>query len=687
MLEKGTIINDTYRIDDKIGAGGGGTVFKAYHLRLEKYVVVKRINDAWVGLMDSRREADIIKNLKHQYLPQAYDFLRLENGIYTVMDFVPGASLDKYIKSGYSFGQQQILYWTKQAAEALVYLHEQNPPIIHSDIKPANIMIDLEGNICLIDFNVSLTSTPDSSISATSRGYAAPEQYLNQKPINIPAPGVPFEPEYNFGMKTPLDQRSDIYSLGATLYHLMTGQRPPKLPEEKLPEIPSDLQGYDEALIDIVNKMTRYDPRERYQTAQELLDDLNNITKLDKRYIRHRRARIAVNVIFPVIMAGAVLLGLAGYLQMNKEDDSRFDQKISYALNLAEKSDYENAEKAYQEAIDMRGDSIEGYYGILKMYSDRMDYDKVISYGNDTLSQHDFEGSTDKDRADFYYIIGNAYFEQENYDKAVEYYTKSTGLNTENPEYYRDFAIALARSAYVDKAKEMLEKATKLGLENDGIAVVKGEIAFAEGDFKSAAENFANAMKSTANSDLKQRACLYLCRSYYQQGKYDDVLKTVDDNISILNDARTRAANIMCGEACLKKAETAANDADRKNTALKAIEYYTRVKALGAVSKETDFNLATAYQYADDMENAQKILNEMQNEFPEDCDVYARLAILEADKQAKLPVASRKYDKFKNYYDRAIKLSLNNNDGTTSVYFQTMEQLMQRLKSGNWIKE
>ena len=80
MIEKGNIINGTYRIEDKIGAGGGGTVFKAYHLRLEKYVVVKRINDAWVGLMDSRKEADIIKNLKHQYLPQAYDFLQLDDG-------------------------------------------------------------------------------------------------------------------------------------------------------------------------------------------------------------------------------------------------------------------------------------------------------------------------------------------------------------------------------------------------------------------------------------------------------------------------------------------------------------------------------------------------------------------------------------------------------------------------------
>ena len=689
MIEKGSVINGTYRIEDKIGAGGGGTVFKAYHLRLEKYVVVKRINDAWVGLMDSRKEADIIKNLKHQYLPQAYDFLKLDDGIYTVMDFVPGASLDKYIKSGYRFSQQQVIFWAKQITEALIYLHSLKPPIIHSDIKPANIMIDLEGNVCLIDFNVSMTSTPDSSISATSRGYAAPEQYLNIDPINKPEPGKPYRPRFQFDMDTALDQRSDIYSLGATLYHLITGQRPPKLPETQLPPIPLDLPNFDEALISIVNKMTHYDPRERYQTAQEVYDDLINIKKLDKRYRKFKRSRLVTNVVFPVLMVIAVVLGTAGYLQMSSEKEGAFNDKITYADNLVVNKDYENAQKVYEEAISIKPDRIEPDSGMMMVYSSQYDYDKVIEYGTNALAQHNFEasGNSPEQIAQFDYILANAYFVQENYEKAVEYYKKAVELDQSKPEYYRDFAIALSRSAYVDKAGEMLQKAVDLGIETASIDLAKAEIDFAKGNYTAAADGFKKAAESSKDSALTQRAYLYLCRTYDRMGDYDSVIDTITKNMSIFTNDSVRIANIMCAEAYLKKADSAKDD-ERRQYAQQSIDYYTRVKDAGGASQQTLFNLVTAYQYIDDTRNAQAILNDMVQDYPNDPDVYARLAILEADKQSKLSSTSRNYDNFKKYYDKAEKLDQHNKvSGTSSTYIKTMEQIMERLKKNNWIKE
>ena len=689
MIEKGSIINGTYRVEDKIGAGGGGTVFKAYHLRLEKYVVVKRINDAWVDVMDSRKEADIIKHLKHQYLPQAYDFLELEDGIYTVMDFVPGASLDKYIKSGFKFRQQQVIYWAKQVTEALVYLHAQKPPIIHSDIKPANIMINLEGDVCLIDFNVSLMSTPDSSISATSRGYAAPEQYLNIQPLNEPVEGQPFVPKYNFDMKAPLDQRSDIYSLGATLYHLMTGQRPPKLPENRLPEIPAQLEGYDETLINIVNKMTRYDPRERYQTAQELLDDLSNIRRLDRRYKKHKRSRLIVNTVFPIIMAGAVALGTVGFMMMKKEADTDYTDRLSYAENLVQNKDYENAEKAYAELIEKSPDRIEPYYGMLKLYTDRYDFEKAAQYGSDMLAQHGLDnGSSDRSvLSGYYYLLANSYFELESYDKANEYYAKALDTDDGSGELYRDYAISLARSGFVDKAEEQMKKAEEKGLETDKLKLVSAEIAFAKGDMKTAEEQFAQLAEGTADTELAQRACLYLCRVYQREGKYDEIISTVEKHENILNASRKRAAQVMCAEAYLSKAGNADGE-EKKQYARKAADIYTELKKSGAVSKKSDFNLATAYEYLDDTVKAQSILNDMMTEFPDDPDVYARLAILEADKQAALPVTRRSYDNFKKYYDKAEKLDRQNKvDGTSSVYIATMETLYDRLKENDWIKE
>ncbi len=156
MIRQGTYLNGTYRLLEEIGSGGGGIVYKAYHERLQTYVVVKKMKEQVRGLLDGRVEVDILKNIKHTYLPRVYDFLQIGGEIYTVMDFIPGQSLDKVLKQNRRIPQELILKWMTQLAEALDYLHGRTPPVIHSDIKPSNIMVTPEGNICLIDFNISL---------------------------------------------------------------------------------------------------------------------------------------------------------------------------------------------------------------------------------------------------------------------------------------------------------------------------------------------------------------------------------------------------------------------------------------------------------------------------------------------------------------------------------------------------
>ena len=180
MLKPGEILNGTYRIEEKIGAGGGGEVYRAYHERLQCDVVVKQIKENVKGIIEGRAEDDIMKSLKHTYLPRVYDFLEIDGEVYTVMDFIPGKNLSQEIKSGRVFTEEEVLKWMHQLAEALSYLHALNPPVIHSDIKPANIMLTLENNICLIDFNISLAFDKNLRTSTgISGGYSAPEQYNN----------------------------------------------------------------------------------------------------------------------------------------------------------------------------------------------------------------------------------------------------------------------------------------------------------------------------------------------------------------------------------------------------------------------------------------------------------------------------------------------------------------------------
>ena len=147
--------NQTYEIRSKIGEGTGGVVYLAYHKRLEKLVVLKQIKRVSRNLESNRREVDILKNLQHTYLPQVFDFFYIKDKVFTVMSYIPGQSLKQLCDQGYQFTNQQLISWAMQLCLALNYLHSQNPPIIHSDIKPANIMLRPDGNICLIDFNIS----------------------------------------------------------------------------------------------------------------------------------------------------------------------------------------------------------------------------------------------------------------------------------------------------------------------------------------------------------------------------------------------------------------------------------------------------------------------------------------------------------------------------------------------------
>lgn len=155
-----TIIASTYEVIQKLGAGGGGNVYLANHLRLNKKVVLKADKRKITTPAELlRREVDVLKNLKHPHIPQVYDFFVENDTVYTVMDYVEGESLDKALKRGERFAQRQVIEWAIQLLEALVYLHSPihgDPPkgFIHSDIKPANLMVMPDGGICLIDFNI-----------------------------------------------------------------------------------------------------------------------------------------------------------------------------------------------------------------------------------------------------------------------------------------------------------------------------------------------------------------------------------------------------------------------------------------------------------------------------------------------------------------------------------------------------
>jgi len=332
------IIADTYEILQEIGSGGGGVVYLGRHLRLGKYVALKAdkrtLSAKPVAL---RREVDALKNLSHTYIPQVYDFIEQDGTVYTVMDYIEGESLDKSLKRGERYPQAQIIKWACQLLEALCYLHSRPPHgILHSDIKPANVMVTPEGEVRLIDFNIALALGEEGAVRVGfSQGYASPEHYgidyssAAETQAESPETQLGAETQLPTGPKSKssrgsdtnggtvlLDVRSDVYGLGATLYHLLTGRRPARDAKEVVPISPAEASP---AVAAIIHKAMSPNPDGRYQTAEEMLQAFRHLHRDDPRAKRHRRRAIVTAALLASLFLAGGLSCFAGLRGMERQ--------------------------------------------------------------------------------------------------------------------------------------------------------------------------------------------------------------------------------------------------------------------------------------------------------------------------------------------------------------------------------
>lgn len=308
------VIAGVYEIQQKIGSGGGGVVYLGRHLRLNKLVVLKADKRSLNTKPEIlRREVDMLKGLSHRYIPQVYDFVQEDGIVYTVMDYIEGESLDHILERGQTPPQSQLIQWACQLLEALQYLHSQPPHgILHADIKPANIMLRPNGDLCLIDYNIALALGEDGAVKVGySSGYASPEHYGLDERMQIGSESSASSDGFgssgidssSVGRKrVKLDARSDLYSLGATLYHLISGVKPSPDARQIRP-LGKDV--CSPAVARIIQKAMEPEPEKRYQSAEEMLQAFRELHTKDPRVLRHKK-RIAIT------MTGLVCLFLAG---------------------------------------------------------------------------------------------------------------------------------------------------------------------------------------------------------------------------------------------------------------------------------------------------------------------------------------------------------------------------------------
>ncbi len=271
MLETGSVVQERYRVVRLLGQGGMGSVYRAWDLRLKVPVALKELlpqpgldDEMLMGLrVQFEQEAGVLARLNHPNLVRVTDFFEENERAYLVMDFVEGRSLaDTIIQEG-AQPEQKVLDWGRQLLEALDYCHTHG--VVHRDIKPQNIIVKPDGAAMLVDFGlVKLWDPNDPRTRTVMRGMGTPE----------------YAPPEQYGAATDhTGPASDIYSLGATLYHLLTGQAPPTatermaVPEQFVP-LRKLVPTVSQRAETLVMKALALSVSERWQSARQMLEVL-----------------------------------------------------------------------------------------------------------------------------------------------------------------------------------------------------------------------------------------------------------------------------------------------------------------------------------------------------------------------------------------------------------------------------
>ncbi|MDL4838923.1 serine/threonine-protein kinase [Aquibacillus rhizosphaerae] len=643
MLNNGAVIDGRYEVLKEIGRGGMSIVYLAMDNRLNKSLVIKDIrkrdnSDNELLINSLVVEANMLKKLDHGALPKIYDIIESEGDIYVVMDYIEGESLKEKLSRETRVPAKQVIEWAKQLSDVLDYLHGREPhPIIYRDMKPDNIMLTPDGKIKLIDFGTSREFKIDHSTDTTNLGtktYAAPEQIAGKQ----------------------TDARTDIYSLGVTLYHLVTGKSLSEPPFEIKPIRYWDAS-LPEGLEHIINLCTQIEPDNRYQSCEELSYDLENVEKLTQGYKKHLLKRFSLFLVPAILFICFTTTSVMGYNGMKTEQFEDYMRLINQASSALIDGDETETIELLERAMEVDSKRADAYINLLDLYINRDETDiglaKVENYLNDGYGNID---SNDQ----VLFKVAMTYFDiKKDYNAALTYFRKIDEEEMPDARYYKSLATTM--SSLNINYSEFAENLLEFEEYNDGLANDVKKV-----DNYNSLANIYLSYKSQIQ-DANTRAIALI-------EKANELITILDDEALqlryALNFERKMAQAYYSRGINSKDELTARDDFDQA-----IVHYRNLLDADVAEEKDVMVTIGTIYGEMGDTQQAIEQYSLTMEEYPKSIEAYVKLGNLLLDIEQNKQEAQRNYQKAKQIYDQVKAVEGATEDAGFTKFTRRLEDL------------